>query len=125
MLKKLALPVVALAAMLTMASAPAKAAVHFGISVGAPVYTYPAPVYPAPYAAPYVDPYVDPYAVAPDYYYAPAPVYTYPSVGLGFRFGGGHERYDYGRSYRGFDNHSRGFSNSFRGSSHGNGGHRR
>jgi hypothetical protein len=119
MLKKLALPVVALAVMLILSSAPAKAAVQFGITVGpSPVYTYPAYPY-------YYDPYVDPYAysyVAP-YYYAPAPVYTYPSLGFGFGFGGHHDRdHDRGRfehrgnDFRGHDNHSRGFNS---------GGHRR
>jgi hypothetical protein len=63
--------------MLSVASAPAKAAVRFGVTIGAPVYTYPAyPTYPAPYVAP--DSYYAPY-------YAPAPAYTYPpSIGFGF-----------------------------------------
>ena len=115
MLKKLALPVVALAVMLILSSAPAKAAVQFGITVGpSPVYTYPAyPYYPNTYAAPYAYPYV-----APDYYYAPAPVYTYPSVGFGFGFGGHHDDHDRGRfvqrgnDFRGHDNHSRGGFNA-------------
>jgi hypothetical protein len=87
MLKKIALPVVALLVMLILSSAPAQAAVRFGIGIGAPVYTYPAyPVYPAPY------PYV-----APNYYYAPAPAYIAPS--FGFVWGGGH-------GHSSFDHHS-------------------
>src|SRR5215475_1091929 len=85
MLRKIALPVVALVVMLILASVPAKAAVRFGITVGPPVYTYPAyPVYPDPYySAPYPAPYV-----APGYYYAPAPVYAAPS--FGFSWGNRH-----------------------------------
>ena len=76
MLKKIALPVVALVALMILASAPAKAAVRFGITVGPPVYTYPAyPYYQDPYAAPYVDPYAYPYSYN---YYTPAPTYVYP-----------------------------------------------
>ena len=73
MLKKLALPVVALAVFLILASAPAKAAVRFGITVGPPVYTYPAyPYYQDPYAYSYAYPYNY------NYYYAPVPTYVYP-----------------------------------------------
>ena len=90
MLKKIALPVVALVVMLILASAPAKAAVRFGVTVGPPVYTYPAYPYD-PYA--YANPYADPYAYPGyyDYYYAPAPVYAYPSFSYGYRGGFGHE----------------------------------
>ena len=123
MFKKLALPVVALAAMLTMTSAPAKAAVRFGVTVGPPVYTYPAAPYVSPYYDPYVDPYYDPY------YVAPAPVYTYPSFGFGYY--GGHrdhdDHFEHGRTFRGFEGHERGgggFSRGFSGG-HAGGGHRR
>ena len=77
MLKKIALPVVALFALLILASAPAKAAVRFGITVGPPVYTYPVyPYYSNPYAYSYAYPYTpDSYN---NYYYAPAPRYVYP-----------------------------------------------
>src|SRR6476660_2628302 len=92
MLKKIVLTVVAVVAILILASPPAKAGVCFGVTVCPPVYTYPAYPYD-PYA--YADPYVDPY------YYAPAPAYVYPysysyRAGLGdrgheFRESGGHE----------------------------------
>ena len=123
MLKKLALPVVALVAILIMTSAPAQAAVRFGITVGPPVYTYPAVPYASPYYDPYVDPYYDPY------YVAPAPVYTYPSVGFGY-YGGGYRGHDdhveHGRTFRGFEGNSRGggFGHGFSGG-HAAGGHRR
>jgi hypothetical protein len=45
MLKKIGLPVIALLGMLAMAPHQAKAAVRFGVAIGAPAYTY--PVYPA------------------------------------------------------------------------------
>ena len=113
MLKKIALPVVALVAMLILASAPAQAAVRFGITIGPPVYTYPA--YPDPYAYSYD--YADPY-VYPGYnYYAPAPTYVYPY----FTYRGGwhnrgHEfREHHERVFRGHEEHG----NSYRG------GHRR
>src|SRR5581483_11539274 len=69
MLKRLGLPVVALAGLLTLftpLTASARPHVRFGFSVGVPAYTY-----PYTYADPYYDaPYVDPYA--PGYYdYAP------------------------------------------------------
>jgi hypothetical protein len=114
MLKKLALPVVALAMILILTSAPAKAAVRFGVTIGPPVYTYPAYPY---YSAPYVDPYY-----APNYYYAPAPAYVYPSPSFGFGWSSGHRDHDRGRfenrgnQFRGHDNHGRGDNH---------GGHRR
>jgi hypothetical protein len=62
MLKKIGLPILALAAVMAFA-APQKAdaRVRFGVSIGGPVYVAPAP---APYA---YDPYYagDPYYVAP------------------------------------------------------------
>jgi hypothetical protein len=108
MLKKIALPVVALVAMLILASAPAKAAVRFGITVGPPVYTYPAyPYDPYVYANPYADPYAYP-GYYDNYYYAPAPVYAYPYFSYGYR-GGDHGRHEM--------NEHRG--NAFRGHEHG------
>ena len=66
MLKKLAVPALALGALMAVvAPRPAKAEVHFGVYVGTPAYSYPAPAYS-------YDPYLD-------YYNAPAPVYTYPA----------------------------------------------
>jgi hypothetical protein len=120
MLKKLALPVIALVMLLSMASAPAQAAVRFGVTIGpSPVYTYPA--YPYSYD-PYAPAYVDPYYATPNYYYAPAPVYVAPSFSFGW--GGGHrdhDRYEYrGNNFRGHDDHGRG---NFNGGTHG--GHRR
>jgi Flp pilus assembly protein CpaB len=48
MLKKIGLPAIALLGLLAMAPHPAKAAVRFGVVVGAPAVTYPVyPVYPA------------------------------------------------------------------------------
>jgi hypothetical protein len=43
MLKKMALPVIALVVLLFAATAPAKAGVSFGITVRPQVQTYPAP----------------------------------------------------------------------------------
>ena len=128
MLKKIALPVVALVVMLILASAPAKAAVRFGVTVGPPVYTYPANPY---YPDPYVDPYVDPY-YAPNYYYAPAP-YVYPSYGFGWGGHGDHDRFERGgHEFRGSVGHERGGfgGGAFRGGGGGGfhgggGGHRR
>ena len=51
MLKKVGLPLLALAALLmVMPAQKANAAVRFGVAVGGPVYAYPA--YPGPYAYP-------------------------------------------------------------------------
>ncbi len=54
---------------------------------GCTVYQEPTPYYAGGYSAPapYYGGY---YAPAPAYYY-PAPVYSGPSIGLGFSFGGG------------------------------------
>jgi len=69
MLKKLGLPVLALAAMLALASpSKADAKVRFGVYVGTPgYYSY---TYPYPYYAPYYGPY--------PYYAYRGPVYVYP-----------------------------------------------
>ena len=109
MLKKFGIPTLAAIAMLgVVGAAPAKAGVHFGIGIGGPVYSYPAPApvpaYPDPYA---YDPYAYPY---PDYYSTPyvAPVVPYG----GFYWGGDRDR-DRGRvehRERGFRGHDdRGF----------------
>src|SRR5579863_7074648 len=73
MLKKVGLPLLAMAALLTVVPAQkADAAVRFGVRVGGPVYAYPA--YPGPYAYPYSDPNYNAY---PPAYVAPAPAYVY------------------------------------------------
>ena len=72
MLKKVGLPLLALAALLMAVPAQkANAAVRFGVTVGGPAYAYPA--YPGPYAYPYSDPYYNPYPS----YVVPAPGYVY------------------------------------------------
>ncbi len=93
MLKKLGLPVVALAAMLFAVPHKADARVHFGVYVGGPAY----PAYPAPdpYYNPYYDNPYDPY-YSQGYYYDPyvyaPPVYSYPyDYGYGYYGRGGHE----------------------------------
>src|SRR5689334_14098527 len=105
MLKRLGIPLIALAAMLTpLAARPAKAGVQFGVSVGVPGYVYPT----APYA---YDPYVDPYAYDPyayTYSYPVVPTYVYPN-----RTWRAHDRDDWGR--RGSEHGSIGRGNSFRG----------
>jgi len=69
MLKKIGIPLVALAAMVTLVPAPkASAAVRFGITIGQPAYSH--PVDPYAYSSPYTN----------DYYGYPAyqaPVYGY------------------------------------------------
>jgi hypothetical protein len=68
MLKKVGLPLLALAALLMVVPPQkANAAVRFGVVVGGPVYAYPA--YPGPYAYPYSGPYYNAYPsyVAPGY----------------------------------------------------------
>jgi hypothetical protein len=112
MLKKLGLPIIALAALMAFA-APQKAdaRVRFGISFGAPVYTAPVPVAPYAYGYSYPAYHVDPYAygngyVAPapyvDPYVAPvAPYYGGFSLGFGgHRYYGDHERFEHERHER-------------------------
>ncbi|HEV3201038.1 MAG TPA: hypothetical protein VGZ73_24215 [Bryobacteraceae bacterium] len=86
MLKKIGLSAIALAAMMILVAPPqANAAVRFGVSIGAPVYTY--PVNPYSYAYPN-----DPYAY-PNYAYPAAP-YAYGGYAApyySYRWGG-HER---------------------------------
>jgi hypothetical protein len=69
-LKRLGLPAMLLAGLLVvLAPAPASAKVHIGVTLGAPVYSYPA--YSNAYAYPYSSP-------TPDYYYGnPYPAYRY------------------------------------------------
>ena len=98
MFKKLGFAAVALFGLMVLANPPqASAAVRFGVVVGGPVYTAPAPVYS--YPDPYADPY---YSYPPSYgygYVAPAPVYSYPySYGYGY-YGG----YGYRDHYRDYD----------------------
>jgi hypothetical protein len=72
MVKKVGLPLLALAALLMVVPAQkANAAVRFGVAVGGPVYAYPA--YPGPYAYPYSEPYYNAYPS----YVARAPGYVY------------------------------------------------
>jgi hypothetical protein len=66
-LKKIGLPAVALLVVLIAFSAPANAGVRFGVTVGAPVYTYP-----------YYSSYSYPYPVYNHYYYSAYPYYSYP-----------------------------------------------
>ncbi len=104
MLKKLGVPMIALAGMLAFALPPkADARIHFGIGIGGPVYTAPVPAYPYDYSYPYG---------AYGNYYAP-PVYSYPYVApgygyvpyggfsLGFGSGWGHERYEHEGHFEG------------------------
>lgn len=103
MLTKLGIPTLAAIAMLgAMGAPPAKAGVHFGVRIGGPVYTYPAPVYPV---AP--DPYAYPYSTP--YYSTP---YAYPYGG--YYWGGDHDRDDRGRFER-HERDSRGHDGGFRG----------
>jgi hypothetical protein len=115
MLKKLGLPVMALAALLTFATPkPAAAKVHFGVVVGAP------PVY-TPYCSAY-DPYCSPYAYT---YTSPYSPYAYPySYGYpapyvygGWGWHGDHHEH---REFRGREFHGR---HEFHGRRHD--GHRR
>jgi hypothetical protein len=119
MLKKIGIPILALAAILAfVAPTHANAAVRFGVAVG-PVYTYPAP-YPYPYAYSYPYGYYNPY-----YPYAYSYPYPYGFYGGGYYWGGGHRDFDRhergGHEFRG-----RGFGGGFRGGERGSrGGHRR
>ena len=103
MFKRIALPLIAGAVMFAAPAAQkASAAVRIGVSVGAPVYSAPAP---DPYyyqngAPAYGSAYVDPYA------YAPAPVYrnTYVERDRGWRdrdeWREHHDRHDNGSRFR-------------------------
>ena len=78
MLKKIGIPLLALAAMVTVVPAQkANAAVRFGITIGRPAYSY--PVDPYAYSAPYAN----------DYYSYPA--YQAPVYGYSYNNGRGHE----------------------------------
>lgn len=108
MLKKLGLPMMALAGLMVFA-APQKAdaRVRFGVAIGGPVYTAPVPV--APYAYGYSYPEYPNYYTAPDYgYVAPAPyvapVEPYYGGGFSIGFGGGHY---YRGGHEHFEHHER------------------
>lgn len=82
MLKKIGIPLLALAAMVTVVPAQkASAAVRFGITIGGPAYSYPV----APYA--YCSPYTN------DYYSYPS--YQAPIYGYSYRNRRGHEEHEY------------------------------
>jgi hypothetical protein len=104
MLKKIGIPLLALAALVIVMPTPqAKAGVRFGVYLGAPAYVTPAPVYPPAYVAP-APGYYNPY---PAYAY-PAP-YVYPYASWGW---GGHAYRDHG--YDGRDwGHGRGGHEGF------------
>lgn len=90
MLKKIGIPLLALAALLILIPPPkASAGVRFGVIVGGPVYAYPA--YPPPYVYSYPR-YYNVYPPYPAYPYA-APTYVYP-YGYGY-WRGGHYRHEY------------------------------
>jgi hypothetical protein len=123
MLKKIGLPIIALAGIMAFgAPRAAQARVRFGVAIGGPVYAAPAAPYPYPYAyGPYPDPYYAPAYVAPAPYVDP-----YFAIGVGIGGGGyyggygrGYEGHGYGRAFRGG-----GHEGGFRGGSH-SGGHRR
>ena len=113
MLKRIGLSVMLLAgAMAFAAPRQADAAVRFGVTVGGPAYTYPAPAYPAYGYDPYGDYYNAPAPVYP--YPAPAPVYVAPYAyyGNGGYYGNGwrdHDRHEYREHERHeFREHGRG-----------------
>lgn len=99
MLKKIGLPIMALAAVMAFAAPPkADARVRFGVAIGGPAYVAPAPAYPYGYGYGYGS---GPYYAAPSPYVAPyaygysQPYYSTPYYGggLGFSFGG-HRDFD-------------------------------
>ena len=100
MLKKVGIPLLALASLLMVVPVQkANAAVRFGVVVGAPAYAYPA--YPGPYA------YPPPYYNAYPSYVAPAPGYVYGYGGWRgneWREHREHERYER-REWRGRGEH--------------------
>ena len=117
MLKKIGLPLMALAGMLTFVTPPkADARIRFGVVIGGPVYT--APVDPYAYSYPY-SPYGSGYYAQPAYPYGYGYGYDAPYYGAysGYGYGGGHweherhewherhERYEHG--YRGHYEHGR------------------
>lgn len=107
MLKKIGLPMIALAGLMAFATPrPADARIRFGIGIGGPVYTAPAPVSPYAYTYPY-----DNYYYGPEYY---GPSYSYPYVAPavpygygGLSFGWGHDRHER-FEHRGGEHYNRG-----------------
>lgn len=93
MLKKLGIPVLALAGMLAFATPkPAEAKVHFGVTIGAP------PVYPYAYCSPY-----GPYCTSYAYPYGGAyPYYSYPYIYGGWG-GGWHGHHDIHEHHEGHE----------------------
>lgn len=118
-LKKIGIPLIALAAMLAFVNPrPADAAVRFGVYLGGPVY----PAYPYAYPYSYYDPYYQPYAYPYSYGYAYPYGYASPYYG-GLYWGGGyHGHIEHG--FRGGEHGFRGGARGFRGGG-GHGGHRR
>lgn len=72
MLKRVALPIVALVVLLMLSSVPANGGVQFHVFVGPRIHTYPVYTYPYGYAYPY--PRYYPYA---NYYLAPRYTHSY------------------------------------------------
>jgi hypothetical protein len=73
---RIAVPALALGALLMAAPPKAKAGVRFGVYVGGPAYSYPVDPYAYQHQSPYPDYYYSsPY---PYSYSAPAPVYVAP-----------------------------------------------
>jgi hypothetical protein len=103
MLKRLGLPLVAVAAILSLNPKPADAKVHFGVYLGRPVYVAPGPdpYYYAPYTYdPYYAPYYDPYFVYPPVYsYGPAYVTPGYRGFAGRGFGQHHEFHGGARNF--------------------------
>jgi hypothetical protein len=98
MLKKIGIPLLALAGMMVLIPTPkASAAVRFGVVVGGgPRYAYPVyPAYPDAYAPDYYNGY-------PAYSY-PAPTYDYPYNS--YRGHEGHEYMEHRREWRGRENY--------------------
>ncbi len=95
------------AALLLFFPHKADARVRFGITFGAPVYSYPA----APYAYSYSDPYYQDYNYASPYSY-PAPTYVAP-YSYGYSYGWGNrdrDRHEWReREHERFENRGREF----------------
>lgn len=102
MLKKIGLPIMALAGLLTFVTPPkADARIRFGVAIGGPVYTAPVPPYPYSYAYPYPGYGPDYYPPAYPYAYDYAPGYVAPYGGFSLGFGGHRDYYRGGHFDRG------------------------